>query len=95
MQDTARYDNMALIMKALAHPTRLLILDRLQEREHCVCELQECIGADMSTVSKHLSVMKHAGIIAGKKHNNQVFYRLLCPCILDMYQCVTGILRKG
>ena len=84
----SKYMQMALIMKAMAHPTRLFILDRLKEREHCVCELQALIKADMSTVSKHLSVLKQAGIIASRKENNQVFYSLLCPCVLDMYDCI-------
>ena len=80
----AKYTEMATIMKALAHPTRLFILDRLNQQEHCVCELQELICADMSTVSKHLSVLRNAGIISSRKHNNQVFYSLLCHCVLNM-----------
>jgi ArsR family transcriptional regulator, arsenate/arsenite/antimonite-responsive transcriptional repressor len=91
MTDNAKYDQMAVIMKAMAHPTRLFILDQLKEKEHCVCELQELIGADMSTVSKHLSVLKNAGIIDNRKQNNQVFYSLICPCVLDVYQCVIEV----
>lgn len=91
MKDDIKYEQMAVVMKAMAHPTRLFILDKLHEKEHCVCELQELIGADMSTVSKHLSVLKNAGIISNRKHNNQVFYSLLCPCVLDVYQCVTEV----
>lgn len=93
MIDDLKYKQMALTMKALAHPTRLFILDRLHEKEHCVCELKDLIGADMSTVSKHLSVLRQAGIIANRKENNQVFYSLLCPCVLEIYSCVTGIGR--
>jgi ArsR family transcriptional regulator, arsenate/arsenite/antimonite-responsive transcriptional repressor len=88
MKDLKKYENMAITMKAMAHPTRLFILDKLNEREHCVCELQEMIGADMSTVSKHLAVLKNAGIIGNRKQNNQVFYNLLCPCVLDIYKCI-------
>lgn len=91
MIDDHKYQQMALIMKALAHPTRLFILDRLNEKEHCVCELQELIGADMSTVSKHLSVLRQAGIINSRKENNQVFYSLLCPCVLEIYACMAKV----
>jgi ArsR family transcriptional regulator len=91
MKDDIKYEAMTVVMKAMAHPTRLFILDMLNEREHCVCELQELIGADMSTVSKHLSVLKNAGIIDSRKVNNQVFYKLLCPCVLDFYKCMTKI----
>jgi ArsR family transcriptional regulator, arsenate/arsenite/antimonite-responsive transcriptional repressor len=91
MENNRYYEQVALIIKALAHPTRLFILDQLKGKEHCVCELQELIGADMSTVSRHLSVLKNAGIIGSKKVNNQVFYKLLCPCVLDVYQCVLDV----
>ncbi|MFH1676248.1 MAG: metalloregulator ArsR/SmtB family transcription factor, partial [bacterium] len=73
----------AKILKALSHPTRLFIVDRLSEREHCVCELTEMIGADMSTVSKHLLVLKNAGIIADEKRGLWVWYSLKVPCIID------------
>ncbi len=95
MTTDGKYEQMAVIMKALAHPTRLFILDRLNEREHCVCELKDLIGADMSTVSKHLSVLRNAGIVANRKHNNQVFYSLLCPCVLNMYGCVAEVKKSG
>ncbi len=87
----AKYTDMATVLKAMAHPTRLFILDRLNQQEHCVCELRELIGADMSTISKHLAVLRNAGIIASRKHNNQVFYSLLCPCVLDVYKCVVDL----
>jgi len=91
MTKDARYEHMAMVMKAMAHPTRLFILDKLNEKEHCVCELQEMIGDDMSTVSKHLSVLRNAGLIDSTKQSNQVFYKLLCPCVLDFYKCVIKV----
>lgn len=83
-----KYEQLTKVMKAMAHPTRLFMLDLLNEREHCVCELQEQINADMSTISKHLSVLRNAGLVDSRKVNNQVFYRLLCPCVLDFYTCI-------
>lgn len=91
MISDSKYEQMTVIMKAMANPTRLFILDMLKEKEQCVCELQALIGLDMSTVSKHLSVLKQAGIISSRKHNNQVFYSLLCPCVLDFYSCMIKI----
>lgn len=88
MPESERYKYMAEMMKAMAHPTRLFILDCLARREHCVSELKELVGIDLSTMSRHLSVLKNADIIDSKKHNNQVFYRLMRPCVLDMYHCV-------
>ena len=91
MSDNERYTYMASVMKALAHPTRLFIVDELNKRERNVSELTDMVGSDISTVSRHLAILKHAGIIAATKNNNQMIYRLLCPCVLDMYTCVMNI----
>ena len=56
------YEARARIAKALAHPSRLLILDALGQEEMCVCDLTKLVGADQSTVSKHLSVLKSGGL---------------------------------
>ncbi len=90
-----RYDYMASVMKALAHPTRLFIVEKLNEQTCNVSELTQMVGVDMSTVSKHLTILKQAGIIAAEKLNNQMIYRLLCPCVLDMYKCVIKIKETG
>lgn len=91
MTDNIDYEEMAETFKALAHSTRLMILAKLQEKEHCVCELQEIIGFDMSTISRHLAVLRNAGIIAGRKVNNQVFYQLQYPCVLDTLRCIIDL----
>jgi len=84
----------ARVMKALAHPTRLFIVDELSRGERCVCDLTEKIGADVSTVSKHLSVLKSAGIVRDDKRGVQVFYRLRVPCILNFFGCVEAVLEE-
>ena len=84
----------AKVMKALAHPTRLFIVDELSRGERCVCELTEKIGADVSTVSKHLSLLKGAGIVLDDKRGVQVFYRLRVPCILNFFGCVEAVLEE-
>jgi DNA-binding transcriptional ArsR family regulator len=84
----------ARVMKALAHPTRLFIVDELSRGERCVCDLTEKIGADVSTVSKHLSVLKGAGIVRDDKRGVQVFYRLRVPCILNFFGCVEAVLEE-
>lgn len=90
-----RYESRAKILKALAHPTRLLIVDQLAQQEYCVCELQAMIGADMSTVSKHLSVLKQAGIVADTKRGLLVYYRLQVPCIVNLFGCIEGVLHAN
>jgi ArsR family transcriptional regulator len=88
------FEERARVLKALAHPTRLFLLERLGEREHCVCQLTDMVGSDMSTVSKHLSVMRSAGIVAMEKRGQQVWYRLKTACVLNFLTCIESVLRE-
>jgi DNA-binding transcriptional ArsR family regulator len=91
-----QYESRAAILKALAHPTRLFLVDELAKGERCVCELTEMVGADISTVSKHLSVLKNAGIVRDEKRGLQVFYSLETPCVLNFFSCCETVMRgKG
>ena len=91
----ALYMERARIMKALAHPARLLMVDGLKAGPRCVCEIREWVGSDLSTVSKHLSVLKYAGIVEDEKRGVQVFYRLKCPCVTDFFACAEAVLRSS
>ncbi len=84
----------ARVMKALAHPSRLFIVDELSRGERCVCELTEMIGADVSTVSKHLALLREAGLVLDDRRGQQVFYRLRVPCILNFFGCVEAVLAE-
>ena len=72
----------------MAHPSRLLMIEELSRGERCVCELTELVGADISTVSKHLSVLHETGIVERDKRGLKVFYRLALPCVLDFFTCL-------
>jgi DNA-binding transcriptional ArsR family regulator len=89
----ARYESRARVMKALAHPTRLFLVDELARGERCVCDLTAMIGADISTVSKHLALLKNAGIVAVEKRGAQVFYTLRTPCVRSWPSCIEGVLE--
>ena len=89
----AKYEARARVIKAMAHPTRLFIVDQLSAKERCVAELTDMVGADMSTVSKHLSVLRGAGIITDDKRGAQVYYRLKTPCMLNFFTCVESVLQ--
>ncbi len=91
----ADYKAQARILKALAHPTRLFIVDELARGERCVCELTDRIDAEMPTVSRHLSQLKHAGIVEDEKRGAQVFYRLRVPCVLNFFKCVKAVQAKN
>ena len=87
------YAAQALIIKAMAHPTRLLILNSLKKKETCVCELRDLVGDDISTVSKHLLVLKNAGLVAARREGNWLYYRLTCPCVLEFAACIAGLAK--
>ena len=89
----ALFEAQAAVIKAMAHPTRLFIVDRLSHGEECVCELTDMIGADASTVSKHLSILKNAGIVRDEKRGTQVFYTLEMPCVLSFFSCVQSVIK--
>lgn len=65
--------------------------EAMQQGERCVCELREVVGADLSTVSKHLAVMRRAGLVDMEKRGLNVFYRLRCPCLLSFLDCVDSL----
>ena len=89
----AKYEARAEIIKAMGHPTRLFIVDQLSKKEHSVNELTEMVGDDVSTVSKHLAVLRNAGIVRDERRGAQVFYTLKVPCILNFFGCVEQVLK--
>ncbi len=91
----AQFKTQAAVFKALAHPGRLLMVDELSRGERCVCELAEMVGSEMSTVSKHLSQLKQAGIVDDEKRGAQVFYRLKTPCVMNFFQCVAAVREEA
>lgn len=90
----AHFKPQAQVFKALGHPGRLLIVDELSRGERCVCDLAELVGSEMPTVSRHLSILRNAGLVEDEKRGVMVFYRLATPCIVDFFRCVTA-LGKG
>lgn len=86
-----KYKQRSEIMKALAHTTRLFIVDFLADGEKCVCEIVEQVGVDISTISKHLLVMKNAGLVEDEKRGLNVYYKLICPCISNLFTCLEDI----
>lgn len=90
----ADFKPQAQVFKALGHPGRLLIVDELSRGERCVCELAALVGSEMPTVSRHLSILRNAGIVEDDKRGTQVFYRLMTPCVMKFFQCVRDV-RTG
>lgn len=78
------------VYKALGHPARLRMVDALDGGERCVCELVEIAGLAWSTVSRHLGILKKAGVLEDEKRGQQVYYRLKLGCVADLNRCLEG-----
>jgi len=83
------------VFKALAHPSRLYIVLRLADGEACVGDLTCEVGADVSTVSKHLAILRDAGLVADRREGQNILYSLACACILDFIHCVDSVTPPG
>lgn len=92
-KEKALIEAKAVVFKALGHPTRLWMAEQLAGGEKCVCELVETIDADFSTVSKHLTVLKQAGVVIDEKRGKKVYYRLKVPCILQFMPCIEAVIQ--
>ena len=88
-----RLETRANVFKALGHPTRLFIVHELSAGSRFVSELTELVGSDSSTVSRHLSLMKNAGIVRSDKHGSNVVYSLRVHCVVEFLDCVERLLK--
>lgn len=83
------------IIKALAHPVRLMIVDLLRSGAKPFSEINGIFQFDKSTVSKHLSVLKEAGIVSSRKDRHDMIYELEVPCVTDFFGCVTAVIENN
>lgn len=85
----------ARILKALAHPSRIFIVDKLQNGPKSVNELARLVGSDVSTVSRHLSVLKSVGVLIDRRDGVMTYYSLACPCVRSFFEGVEMVLRHN
>ncbi len=85
----------AKVVKAMAHPVRLMVIEFLKKREHSFSEIFDLFKLDKSTVSKHLLVLKEAGILSSRKEGTDMIYKLEVPCVIDFFSCVTAVIESN
>ena len=90
-----KYQIRADIVKAMAHRTRLFIMQKINEKRYSVNDLRNMIGCDLSTVSKHINVLKKSGIIIGCKEGTSIYYSLKVPCIMNFMDCIETLIREN
>ena len=87
-------DLVAQRFRVLGEPMRIKLLDRLREGDATVSELQQALGASQQNVSKHLGILRAAGMVARTKQGNQVRYSISDPTVFDLCEQVCGGVRR-
>lgn len=80
----------AHMFRAMAHPLRIFLLDKLSAKPWCVCELAAEAGVEKSVASKHLSILREAGLVEATRFGTQIRYSLTAPCVLELASCAEG-----
>ncbi|MBA1334519.1 MAG: hypothetical protein HPY66_2368 [Firmicutes bacterium] len=93
-REKQKYILRAEVFKALSSPVRLAIVDYLEERERCVCEIVEYLGEKQSSVSRHLATLRNAGIVETKKEGLNIYYRLKTPCVSSFLGCIDAVIKE-
>lgn len=66
----------AKLLKALSHETRLTIMVLLNQQELCVCEIEKQLNLSQAKVSRHLTVLKHAGLVKDRREGLWIYYSI-------------------
>jgi DNA-binding transcriptional ArsR family regulator len=80
--------------RVLGEPMRIKLLDRLREGDATVNELQEALGASQQNISKHLGILRSAGMVVRTKHGNQSRYSISDPAVFELCDQVCGGARR-
>jgi ArsR family transcriptional regulator len=81
------------IIKAMAHPVRLMVIEFLLGGERSFSEVFNLFHLDKSTISKHLLVLKESGVISSRKAGREMIYTLEVPCVADFFRCATVVIK--
>jgi ArsR family transcriptional regulator len=87
------YSLRAEIFKALSHPIRLKIVECVSKEEKSVGEIVKYVNAEVSNVSRHLALLKKAGILSDRKEGLNIYYRLETLCVMDFFSCVNKVVK--
>ncbi|MFH1624669.1 MAG: metalloregulator ArsR/SmtB family transcription factor, partial [Pseudomonadota bacterium] len=87
------YSLRAEIFKALSHPIRLKIVECVSREEKTVGEIVKYVDGEASNVSRHLAVLRKAGILSDRKEGLNIYYQLEIPCVMDFFTCVNKVVK--
>jgi ArsR family transcriptional regulator len=81
------------ILKALAQPTRLKILECLRKGERCICEIIPAVNGEQSNISRHISLMQKSHLLITRKEGVKVMVKVSDPKIFDILDQVCAVLK--
>lgn len=84
---------MANAFNALAHPTRLEILDLLRNGEACVCHIQAMLNQRQAYVSQHLNVLRQAGLVSSRKDGLRMYYQVADTALINVIDEMSAYLK--
>jgi ArsR family transcriptional regulator len=82
------------LLRALAHPVRLAILELLRDGERCVCEIEPELGLRQPNISQHLATLRAARLVATRRDGARVMYRVVDPGVFQILDLLVGLLRR-
>jgi DNA-binding transcriptional ArsR family regulator len=88
--DLARLEEAAAVLKAVAHPVRLRIVELLEAGEMTVTELLNCLGTQQAYTSQQLNILKARGVVAARRQGNQSYYSIANPGAIKVIHCIRG-----
>ena len=90
LTDLARLEEAAAVLKAVAHPVRLRIVELLEPGEMTVTELLTCLGTQQAYTSQQLNILKSKGVVAARRQGNQIYYSIANPGAIKVIHCIRG-----
>jgi len=84
----------AEILKALAQPTRLKILECLRNGEKCICEIVPALNGEQSNISRHISLMQKSHLVTTRKDGVKVMVNVKDPKVFEILDKVSAILKN-
>ncbi|MBI5443801.1 MAG: winged helix-turn-helix transcriptional regulator [Deltaproteobacteria bacterium] len=84
----------AEILKAMAQPTRLALLEFLRKGEECVCRICPALGGNQPNISKHLALMKKAGVLDSRQEGTMTFYWIKDTRVFEILDLVDEMIRR-
>jgi DNA-binding transcriptional ArsR family regulator len=82
-------EHVAEVMKAVAHPVRLQIIELLEKREMCVGDIVEAVGGKQAITSQQLNMMRDKGVLSSRRDGNKVFYRIENKNVIKLLACIS------